>query len=121
MTPPTATAIPETDSPERQQGNGTYGSDLMVDLLEAMGAEYVFINPGSSFRGIHDSLVNYHGNRAPEIVLATHEISFARRVADWVVFLAGGRVLESCEAPAFFQAPATAAAREYLGGLSKYR
>ncbi len=56
-----------------------------------------------------------------QIVLATHEISFARRVADWVVFLAGGRVLESCEAPAFFQAPATAAAREYLGGLSKYR
>ena len=75
MTPPTATAIPETDSPERQQGNGTYGSDLMVDLLEATGAEYVFINPGSSFRGIHDSLVNYHGNRAPEIVLATHEMS----------------------------------------------
>ena len=64
-----------TESPERQLGNGTYGSDLMVDLIERMGAEYVFINPGSSFRGLHDSLVNYHGNRKPEIVLATHEMT----------------------------------------------
>lgn len=72
--PPLATPAPITESPERQPGNGTYGSDLMVDLLEGMGAEYVFINPGSSFRGIHDSLVNYHGNRAPEIVLTTHEM-----------------------------------------------
>ncbi len=55
-------------------GNAAYGSDLMVDLLHELGAEYVFLNPGSSFRGIHDSLVNYRGNRAPEIVLVTHEM-----------------------------------------------
>jgi polar amino acid transport system ATP-binding protein len=56
-----------------------------------------------------------------QIVLATHEISFARHVADWVVFLAGGRVLESREAAAFFSGPACTEARDYLGGLSRYR
>ncbi|WP_161140584.1 thiamine pyrophosphate-binding protein [Propylenella binzhouense] len=51
-----------------------YGSDLMVQLLRDLGAEYIFLNPGSSYRGIHDSLVNFLGNRAPEIVLVTHEM-----------------------------------------------
>ena len=50
-----------------------YGSDLIVDLLRVLGIEYVALNPGSSFRGIHDSLVNYNGNRNPEIVLCCHE------------------------------------------------
>jgi len=50
-----------------------YGSDLIVDLLEVLGIDYVALNPGSSFRGIHDSLVNYHGNHNPEIVLCCHE------------------------------------------------
>ena len=36
-----------------------YGSDLIVDLMKVLGIEYVALNPGSSFRGIHDSLVNY--------------------------------------------------------------
>lgn len=56
-----------------------------------------------------------------QIVLATHEIHFARHVADWVVFLAGGRVLESRPAADFFREPACEAARDYLGGLSRYR
>ena len=56
-----------------------------------------------------------------QIVLATHEISFARKVADWVVFLAKGRVEESCVAEQFFMQPASALAREYLDGLSRYR
>jgi acetolactate synthase I/II/III large subunit len=50
-----------------------YGSDLVVDLLRAAGVEYVALNPGATFRGLHDSLVNYGGNRAPELVLTTHE------------------------------------------------
>lgn len=60
--------------PDQQTGKTIYGSDLMVDMLDEMGAEYVFLNPGSSFRGLHDSLVNYHGNKSPEIVLVTHEM-----------------------------------------------
>ena len=55
------------------------------------------------------------------IILATHEISFARKVADWVVFLAAGKVQESSPACAFFAKPQTELARAYLEGLSKYR
>ncbi|MBI2358089.1 MAG: thiamine pyrophosphate-binding protein [Deltaproteobacteria bacterium] len=51
-----------------------YGSDLIVDLLKALGIEYVALNPGSSFRGIHDSLVNYNnGGPNPQIILCCHE------------------------------------------------
>ncbi len=55
------------------------------------------------------------------IILATHEISFARKVADWVVFLVGGKVQESSTAAEFFTRPQTELARQYLEGLSKYR
>ena len=51
----------------------TYGSDVIVDLLRAAGIEYAAFNPGASFRGIHDSIVNYGGNRAPEAITCTHE------------------------------------------------
>ena len=51
---------------------GRYGSDLVVDLLQAMGVEHIAINPGATYRGLHDSLVNYAGGR-PELILTTHE------------------------------------------------
>lgn len=51
-----------------------YGSDRLASLLRDMGHEYAFINPGSSFRGLHDSMVNLLGNSAPELVLTTHEM-----------------------------------------------
>lgn len=50
-----------------------YGSDLVVDLLRAVGVEHVALNPGATFRGLHDSLVNYGGTRRPELILTTHE------------------------------------------------
>ncbi|MFC1815975.1 thiamine pyrophosphate-binding protein [Thermodesulfobacteriota bacterium] len=50
-----------------------YGSDLIVDLLKALDIEYVALNPGASFRGLHDSIVNYGGNKNPEIILCCHE------------------------------------------------
>lgn len=50
-----------------------YGSDLVVDLLRQMDIEYVAMNPGESTSGLHDSLVNYGGNKAPEIILCLHE------------------------------------------------
>jgi acetolactate synthase I/II/III large subunit len=50
-----------------------YGSDLVVDLLRAVGVEHVALNPGATFRGLHDSLVNYGGRGGPEVILTTHE------------------------------------------------
>ena len=49
-----------------------YGSDIVIDLLQAIGVEHVAINPGATYRGLHDSLVNYAGGR-PELILTTHE------------------------------------------------
>ncbi|MFC8667647.1 thiamine pyrophosphate-binding protein [Streptomyces sp. NPDC057199] len=48
-----------------------YGSDVIVDLLQQAGIGHVAMNPGASFRGIHDSLVHTPG--APEVVLCLHE------------------------------------------------
>jgi acetolactate synthase-1/2/3 large subunit len=50
-----------------------YGSDLIVDLMRAHEIEYAALNPGASFRGLHDSIINYGGNRSPQIILCTHE------------------------------------------------
>jgi thiamine pyrophosphate-dependent acetolactate synthase large subunit-like protein len=49
-----------------------YGSDVVVEMLRAMGVEYYAANPGASWRGLHDSLVNF-GTGGPEMLLACHE------------------------------------------------
>src|SRR5437764_998372 len=49
-----------------------YGSDLVVDLLRAVGITHVALNPGATFRGLHDSLVN-HGKGEPALILTLHE------------------------------------------------
>jgi thiamine pyrophosphate-dependent acetolactate synthase large subunit-like protein len=50
-----------------------WGSDLIADAIRALGFKYVTLNPGSSFRGLHDSLVNHLGNHDPEMLLCLHE------------------------------------------------
>lgn len=49
------------------------GSDFMVDVIKSLNLEYITTNPGSSFRGIHESIVNYGGNSAPELLTCPHE------------------------------------------------
>ncbi|MEE8517554.1 MAG: thiamine pyrophosphate-binding protein [Dehalococcoidia bacterium] len=49
-----------------------YGSDVIVDMLKLYGIKYLPLNPGASYRGLHDSIVNYGGN-SPEIIECTHE------------------------------------------------
>jgi thiamine pyrophosphate-dependent acetolactate synthase large subunit-like protein len=51
------------------------GGDFMVDVIKTVGFEYVASNPGSSFRGIHESVINYGGNTAPEFITCCHEES----------------------------------------------
>ncbi len=53
------------------------GSDFMVDVIKSLGIEYVCSNPGSSFRGLHESLINYGGNKNPEFITCCHEESSA--------------------------------------------
>lgn len=52
-----------------------WGSDVAAHMLRRFGIEYIALNPGASIRGLHDSLVNYLGNRAPEMLLCLHEDS----------------------------------------------
>src|SRR5262247_3131001 len=51
------------------------GGDFMVDVLKALNFEYIAANPGSSFRGIHESIINYGNNTAPEFLTCCHEES----------------------------------------------
>ncbi len=51
------------------------GSDYMVDVLKVLNLEYIASNPGSTFRGLHESIINYGGNRQPEFLTCCHEES----------------------------------------------
>ena len=53
--------------------NPIYVSDRIVDLIRDLGYRYLPLNPGSSFRGLHDSVVNYAGNVDPKVILCLHE------------------------------------------------
>lgn len=48
-------------------------SDFMVDVIKKLDLQYVAVNPGSSFEGLHESLLNYGRNTMPEILTVMHE------------------------------------------------
>jgi len=52
-----------------------FGSDVVADALRALDISYIALNPGASYRGLHDSLVNYLGNERPQLLLCLHEES----------------------------------------------
>ena len=63
----------EAAVPMRKPNHPEFGSDAVVELLNGFGFEYAFLNPGSSYRSLHDSLVNYNGNVKPKVILGLHE------------------------------------------------
>ena len=52
-----------------------FGSDVVAQTLRDLDIPYVALNPGASYRGLHDSLVNYLGNERPQMLLCLHEES----------------------------------------------
>ena len=52
-----------------------FGSDVVADTLRALEIPYVALNPGASYRGLHDSIVNFLGNETPQMLLCLHEES----------------------------------------------
>jgi thiamine pyrophosphate-dependent acetolactate synthase large subunit-like protein len=48
-------------------------SDFMVDIFKSLGMDYMFSMCASSFMGIHESILNYAGNKSPEAITCTHE------------------------------------------------
>jgi acetolactate synthase-1/2/3 large subunit len=66
---------PATAEPVEVLTGGRSGSDFMVDIIKSLGVPYICGNPGSSFRGLHESIVNYGGNEQPEFLTCLHEES----------------------------------------------
>jgi acetolactate synthase-1/2/3 large subunit len=64
--PPTGAEVLTTEHP---------GADFMTDVIKSLGFEYVCANPGSSFRALHESIVNHGGNHHPEFLTCLHEES----------------------------------------------
>ena len=86
MTPPSSSGAAarqisavDTASLERPVGTGSnapaFGSDVVADTLRALDIPYIALNPGASYRGLHDSIVNYLGNKTPQMLLCLHEES----------------------------------------------
>ena len=77
--PPSAqVAAAETQTPGERVANrigGVPGSDFMVDVIKTLGIKYLPANCASSYRGIHESLINYGGNKMPEFLTCMHEES----------------------------------------------
>ena len=84
MTPPpaaTARATTNADSAvsglERPTPAGAnapgFGSDVIAEALRSLDIPYIALTPGASYRGLHDSIVNYLGNSKPQMLLCLHE------------------------------------------------
>src|SRR5207248_6943758 len=65
------TAVPK-DMPHLA---GKPNSDFMVDVIKSLKIEHVYSNPASSFRGLHESLINYGKNSMPDFITCMHEES----------------------------------------------
>ena len=50
-----------------------FGSDVVAETLRALEIPYISLNPGASYRGLHDSIVNFLGNEQPQMLLCLHE------------------------------------------------
>jgi acetolactate synthase-1/2/3 large subunit len=76
---PSVPATPQTAGDTQVPGepkivtSGKVGSDFMVDVLKALDIDYVASCPGSTFRGLQESIINYGMNAKPEFITCLHE------------------------------------------------
>jgi acetolactate synthase-1/2/3 large subunit len=76
LRPTAQVAAAETSTPPAAaRTDGTPNSDFMVDVIKSLDIDYVPCNPAQSFRGLHESLIDYGGNKKPEFLTCTHEES----------------------------------------------
>ena len=78
VAPSTAQLAADTDPPRRPASPRIIehpASDFMVDVIKSLGFEYAAANPGSSFEGLHESIINYGSNTMPELLTCCHEES----------------------------------------------
>lgn len=72
-----AGSVPQSAGSVEVTGPVKPGSDFMLDVIRSLGIEYCAANPGSSFRGLHESILNHGGNQNPELLTCLHEESSA--------------------------------------------
>jgi hypothetical protein len=70
---PAPRRISPRDEPRDVDPKIAWGSDVAAQVLRRLDIPYIALNPGASYRGLHDSLVNHLGNRTPEMILCLHE------------------------------------------------
>lgn len=73
MNAPSKPTSQRIDEPADIDPNVGWGSDIAAQMLRRLDIPYISLNPGASYRGLHDSLVNHLGNRMPEIIMCLHE------------------------------------------------
>ena len=77
-------AVAAIDRPKPAGVNAPgFGSDVAADALRALDIPYIALNPGASYRGFHDSIVNYLGNERPQMLLCLHEESAVAIAHGW--------------------------------------
>jgi acetolactate synthase I/II/III large subunit len=97
LRPSAALAISETAPPQeiKEHEGGRPGSDFMVDVIKTLDIKYLPSNPASSFRALHESLIDYGGNKQPEFLTCMHEES-AVGMAHGYFKIAGKPLLTLC-------------------------
>jgi thiamine pyrophosphate-dependent acetolactate synthase large subunit-like protein len=74
LRPSAAVAAAEAGTPyAAAEGHGVPASDFMADVVKSLDIAYLPCNPAQSFRGLHESLIDYGGNKKPELITCTHE------------------------------------------------
>jgi thiamine pyrophosphate-dependent acetolactate synthase large subunit-like protein len=77
-------AIAAIERPSAAGANAPgFGSDVVADTLRALDIPYIAVTPGASYRGLHDSIVNYLGNTTPQMLLCVHEESAVAIAHGW--------------------------------------
>jgi tungstate transport system ATP-binding protein len=108
------------DRPARRLSGGEQQRLALARAL-ARAPEVLFLDePTASLdpaatKGVED-IIARTASEGVKIVMATHDLGQARRLAADVVFLAGGRILERAASPHFFTSPSTEEARRFLAG-----
>jgi acetolactate synthase I/II/III large subunit len=76
VSPMSRSAEVEPPSDVQVLGSGERpGADFMLDVFKSLGFDYLCANPGTSFRALHESIINYGGNQNPEFITCCHEES----------------------------------------------
>jgi acetolactate synthase-1/2/3 large subunit len=86
-----AETLPPSGDPVNQTSSG---GDFMADVINSLGIDYLIINCASSYRGLHEAVVN-HSNNKPEIITCVHE-DIAVHMAQGYAKIAGKPAAMAC-------------------------